>query len=86
MTWYGLKGGGYVTRYIAPGYPALALLAAKPLPRLRPAGQMVAIVLIGYGMINIMMYTVVARPGVADLTVSAAGYIWNAVHEVPILK
>lgn len=75
-----------MTRYVAPGYPALALLAAKPFPRLRSVGLMLATVLIGYGMINIMMYMVVGKVGVADLTISSAGYIWNAIHKVPILK
>jgi hypothetical protein len=86
MTSYGLMGGGYVTRYMAPAYPALALLAAKPLPRLRPAGLMAVIALVGYGMINAMMYTIVQGPGCADFTTSAAGLAWHSVHEVPVLK
>jgi hypothetical protein len=86
MTVYGLMGGGYVTRYMAPAYPALALLAAKPMPGLRPAGRIAAFVLVGYGLLNVFLYTVLAPPGCADFMISAAGYAWNSIREMTILK
>jgi 4-amino-4-deoxy-L-arabinose transferase-like glycosyltransferase len=80
LTLFGLRGGQYVTRYVAPGYPALALLAAKPLPRLRPAWMIAAFVLVGYGLLNVLLYTFFASPGCADFTISAAGLAWHCFH------
>jgi 4-amino-4-deoxy-L-arabinose transferase-like glycosyltransferase len=79
LTIYGF-GGGYVIRFVAPGYPALALLAAKPLPRLRPAWRIAAFALIGYGLINAVIYAVLTTPFQADFGPSAAGLAWQCVQ------
>jgi hypothetical protein len=83
MTGFGLRGGGYQTRYVAPAYPALALLAAEPIPRLKTAGLLVVVALIGYGMSNGLLYAVIDTPNVADFQASAAGLVIRNLREVP---
>jgi hypothetical protein len=71
---FGLVGGGYQSRHLAPAYPALAILAASLMPRwrLRPASMIGLAALVGYGMMNALVYAVLETPRVADFEFSAA--------------
>ena len=86
MTVFGLQGGGYQTRYIAPAYPALAVLAAVPIPRLKTPALLGVIALIGYGMSNALLYGVIDAANVADFQSSAAGLVVRALRDVPRLQ
>ena len=85
MTIFGLQGGGYQTRYISPGYPALALLAAEPIPRLKTAGLLVVMALVGYGMCNALLYAVLQTPTLADYQGSVAWVVVRTLREIPVL-
>jgi len=68
LTLFGLRGGGYQTRYIAPGLPALALLSVGVLPEKLEKWQVVllfGVMIYGLvlGILNSYVY------GVADLVV-----------------
>jgi hypothetical protein len=71
-TAFGLRGGGYQSRYLAPAYPALALLAAEPIPSFRAGGLAAVVALAGYGMVNAFIFAVNETPHVADFQFSAA--------------
>lgn len=86
MTVFGLQGGGYQTRYLAPAYPALALLAAEPIPRLKTAGLLAVVALIGYGMSNGLVYAILETPNLADFQTSAAGIVVRNLSETPQLQ
>jgi 4-amino-4-deoxy-L-arabinose transferase-like glycosyltransferase len=74
LTAFGLLGGGYQSRHLAPAYPALAILAGMLLSRARQHRAALAgcILLIGYGMMNALIYAVLETPRVADFQFSAA--------------
>ena len=86
MTLFGLQGGGYQTRYLAPAYPALALLAAEPIPRLRSPGMMAVAALVGYGMMNALMYAVLDTPHLDDFQFSAAELLVRTFREIPAVQ
>ncbi len=85
-TAFGLAGGGYQTRYLAPAYPALALITADQISRLRAPAMVGAVALVGYGMMNGLLYAVLDTPHVDDFTVSAAGIVLQSIGEVSTLR
>ena len=72
MTGVGLLHGGYQTRYVAPAYPALALLTAAAVSRLSLNAMMGVAALVAYGAVSGFQYAVLWTPRFADLRVSAA--------------
>jgi hypothetical protein len=52
LTFYGLTGNSYQTRYILPALPALALLSAASLRRQRRWAQITAVVLLAYQLLT----------------------------------
>jgi hypothetical protein len=64
--------GGYQTRYIAPAYPALALLAGAAVAQLPAAGAVLAAALVAYGSIGAAEYAIFRTPRFADLRASVA--------------
>ena len=72
LTVFGLMHGGYQTRYIAPAYPALAVLAGAAVAQLPPAGAIVAAALVAYGSVGAAEYAVFRTPRFADLRASVA--------------
>lgn len=85
-TFFGLRGGGYQTRYLAAAYPALALLAAAPIPRFRTAGMIALVGLVGYGVMNAHMYAVLDTPHLDDFQFSAAELVVRSLREIPRIK
>ncbi len=81
-TMFGLRGGGYQTRYLAPAYPALALLAAATIARFRVPGLGLVVALAGYGMMNALMYAVLDTPGLADFQFSAASILLEKITKI----
>jgi 4-amino-4-deoxy-L-arabinose transferase-like glycosyltransferase len=72
LTLFGLMHGGYQTRYIAPAYPALALLAGAAVAQLPAAGAVLAAALVAYGSIGAAEYAIFRTPHFADLRASVA--------------
>ena len=81
-TAFGLRGGGYQTRYFAPAYPALALLAAASIVRCRVGGLAVVVALAGYGMMNALIYAVMDTAHLADFQFSAASLLIDKITEI----
>jgi 4-amino-4-deoxy-L-arabinose transferase-like glycosyltransferase len=81
-TAFGLAGGGYQTRYLAPGYPALALLTAQRIPRLGTPGMLAVVALVGYGMMNALIYAITDTPDLGDFQFSAATLVVQAIRDV----
>lgn len=50
LTFYGLSGQGYQTRYILPAVPALAILTAESLYRLGHRAEILTVALLAYGL------------------------------------
>ena len=78
-TMFGLRDGGYQTRYFAPAYPALALLAAEPIARFRVGGLTAVVALAGYGMMNAFVYAILDTPRLADFQFSAATLLFEKI-------
>lgn len=72
LTVFGLMHGGYQTRYVAPAYPALALLAGAALARLPPSGLVLSAALLAYGLLGAAEYAVFQTPRFADFRASVA--------------
>ena len=72
MTAVGLLQGGYQTRYVAPAYPALALLAGAAVAQLPATGVVAAAGLVAYGAVGGFQYAVLWTPRFADLRTSVA--------------
>jgi len=72
LTIFGLMHGGYQNRYVAPAWPALALLAGAAVAQLRTAGVIAAAALVAYGSIGAAEYAVFRTPRFADLRASVA--------------
>jgi 4-amino-4-deoxy-L-arabinose transferase-like glycosyltransferase len=72
LTVFGLLRGGYQTRYVAPGYFGLALLAGAAIVELPAAGAVAAAALVAYGTVGAAEYAVFHTPRFADLRSSAA--------------
>ena len=81
-TTFGLRGGGYQTRYFAPAYPALALLAAEPIARFRVGGLAAVVALVGYGMMNALVYAVIDTPRLADFQFSVGTLLIEKLTQV----
>ena len=72
LTLFGLMHGGYQTRYVAPAYPALAVLAGAAVAQLPVAGSIAAAALVAYGSIGAAEYAVFRTPRFADFRASVA--------------
>ena len=72
MTVFGLMHGGYQTRYVAPAYPALAVLAGAAMAQLSQPGLIGAAALLGYGLLGAAEYAIFLTPRYADLTTPIA--------------
>jgi 4-amino-4-deoxy-L-arabinose transferase-like glycosyltransferase len=72
LTVFGLMHGGYQSRYVAPAYPALALLAGAAVAQLSPAGTIAASALVAYGCIGAFQYAVFLTTRFVDLRYSIA--------------
>jgi 4-amino-4-deoxy-L-arabinose transferase-like glycosyltransferase len=62
LTFYGLMGQGYQTRYILPAMPGLALLTASGLSRRGSRVAVIAILLLGYALWTGILNSVLAKP------------------------
>lgn len=85
-TGFGLLGGGYQTRYLAPAYPALALVTANQVPRLGIAGIMSLVALVGYGLMHALLYAVLDAPHAADFQISIPTMVARSLSEVGRLQ
>jgi 4-amino-4-deoxy-L-arabinose transferase-like glycosyltransferase len=72
MTATGLMHGGYQTRYVAPAYPALALLAGAAIAPLGAAELIGVGALIAYGLLGAAGSAIFQTPRLADLGTPAA--------------
>jgi hypothetical protein len=72
LTLFGLMHGGYQTRYIAPAYPALALLAGAAVAQLPAGGAILTAALVAYGTVGAAEYAVFRTPRFADFRSSVA--------------
>ena len=72
MTVFGPMHGGYQTRYVAPAYPALAVLAGAAMAQLSQPGLIGAAALLGYGLLGAAEYAIFLTPRYADLTTPIA--------------
>ncbi|MBI4423423.1 MAG: glycosyltransferase family 39 protein [Elusimicrobia bacterium] len=82
LTGFGMMGGVFQTRFVAPAYPALALLAGAEAAALGPTGTIAFTSLAGYGMMNAAVYAVSDSPEFADFRKSVAGLAWDRVSRV----
>ena len=72
LTVFGLMQGGYQTRYVAPAYPALAVLAGAAIAQLPVSGAIAAAALVAYGAIGAAEYAIFRTQSFADLRASVA--------------
>ncbi|MBI4423421.1 MAG: glycosyltransferase family 39 protein [Elusimicrobia bacterium] len=82
MTAFGLSGGTFQTRFLAPAYPALALLTGAEAALLGPTGRIALAALAGYGMMNAGLFAVLESPLYADFERTVAGLILERLTEV----
>ena len=74
LTVFGLMRGGYQTRYVAPAYPALAVLAGAAIAQLSGPGLIAAVALVGYGLLGAAEYAIFQTPRHADLGAPVAAH------------
>jgi 4-amino-4-deoxy-L-arabinose transferase-like glycosyltransferase len=80
MTVFGMNHGGYQTRYVAPAYPALAVLAGAAIAEFAAPGLIAVAALLGYGLLGAAEYAVFQTPRYADLAAPVASQFLRLFH------